>query len=346
MQRTLRSLFVLSLLLLSTVAGAAEVASHAVIVPSVGRVAGAFGSQWRTDLVITNLARQQAAPLNVTAVFYPADGSTTRTLQLAMDSRQTMVLRDVVRQSFGLESATGTVRVSASSPTALLSARARIYNSGSAAGEFAQTVPGISEASLSSDSYLTGLSGVDQNRTNVGIANPFPADTLVSISIYDTTGDFRGSFNTTVAANRTLQLNDVFSHFQTGPLDGATVRITSPRAVYAYASIVRSDSGDADFVQAVGVTAADGEVVTPACASPAPLHFATTPAEGWIVMFQTGVNAATTTAALEAKHGFTARFVYQAVGGFFAELTPAQIARLRCEPTVALVEQNAQASIN
>lgn len=347
MQRITRSLLLLSFLLLSTAAGAAEVASRAVIVPSVGRVAGAFGSQWRTDLVVTNLARVQSAPLSVSVVFFPADGSAPRTLQLSMNTRQTTVLRDVVRQSFGLESATGIVRVASGSPTALLSARARIYNIGSSAGEFGQTVPGIAEGGLSSDAYLSGLSGIGGSRTNVGIANPFSTAVQTTVSLYDVDGEFRGSFTPAVGAYATLQLNDVFSHFQAGPLDGATLRITSSRPVYAYASVVRNDSGDADFVQGVAIAPPAGsEVVAPPCAAPAPLHFAVTPAEGWIVMYQAGVNATTTTATLQAKYGFTATRVYEAVGGFFAELTPAQIAALRCEPAVAAVEQNEQAFIN
>ena len=86
-----------------------------------------------------------------------------------------------------------------------------------------------------------------------------------------------------------------------------------------------------------------GAVITPACASPAPLQLAHIPARGWIVLFHAGTDASAPTAQLAAKYDFTPLLVFEhAMRAFHAELTPATVAALRCEPSVLAIEQNAQ----
>lgn len=142
----------------------------------------------------------------------------------------------------------GIVRVTWDEPNARITARARIYNIGGA-GEFGQGVPGVRPESLVSDVFLPGLSGVNGNRTNVGVSNPSSQPVLFWISLYDTSGAPRGAFATYVGPRSFRQFNDIFSHFQSAPLDAAMVRVTGTDGViYAYASIVRNDTGDATFV--------------------------------------------------------------------------------------------------
>jgi len=84
--------------------------------------------------------------------------------------------------------------------------------------------------------------------TNVGVSNPSELTTLIWIELFDTSGLSRGAFATTVGPRSYRQFNDIFSHFQAGPLNAAIVRVSSDAPVYAYASIVRNDTGDATFV--------------------------------------------------------------------------------------------------
>ena len=87
------------------------------------------------------------------------------------------------------------------------------------------------------------------NRTNVGVSNPFDRHVLFWITLYDTSGESRGAFATSVAPRSFRQFNDIFSYFQAGPLHAAMIRISSSEsAIYGYASIVRNDTGDATFV--------------------------------------------------------------------------------------------------
>jgi hypothetical protein len=110
-------------------------------------------------------------------------------------------------------------------------------------------VPGVRPEDLVTDHFLPGLSGLDGNRTNVGVSNPHNTDVLFWITLYDTSGLARGAFATSVPPRSYRQFNDIFSHFQSGPLNAAMIRVTaSNNTVYAYASIVRNDTGDATFV--------------------------------------------------------------------------------------------------
>lgn len=320
-------------------AAATDFTSHHLLVPIAGRTPGAFGSQWKTDLVVTNAART-GEPVSV-QVFFIQDGQLSQPMVANLWPRQSANMTDAIRGAFGKEQATGIILITSSEPDAKLTARARIYNTGSAGGEYGQTVQAMPLTKLSKSAVLTSLSGVNGNRTTVGIANPDATKAGVSISLFDREGEFRGSFTTEVGPYSVLRLNDVFSHFQSGPLDGATIQVNSSHGVYPYASIVRNDSGDGDFVAGAATEIDDAHnLVAPQCTAPAQLALAALPAVGYSIIYRPGVDPYSTTTTLESRHNFTAKNVYQ-FGVFYTEqLTQSQIAALRCEPTIRVVEQN------
>ena len=66
----MRSLvFVLALLAASAVT-AADFTGHEIFIPVVSRVPGAFNSEWRTDLVISNRSESEAS--QVVVIYEPA----------------------------------------------------------------------------------------------------------------------------------------------------------------------------------------------------------------------------------------------------------------------------------
>jgi hypothetical protein len=319
-------------------ATATDFTSHHLLVPIAGRTAGVLGTEWKTDLVVTN-AKRNGEPVSV-QIFFIDEGYINQPVVANLWPRQSANLVDVIGGTFGKQTATGLFLITTNEPDAQLTARARIYNT-TASGQYGQTVQAIPLTKLSKSAVLTGLSGVDGKRTNVGIANPADVAANVSISLFDVNGDFHGSFTTAVGAYSVLRLNDVFSYFQAGPLDGATIQINSSHGVYPYASVVRRDTGDADFV-AGAATEIDhtNDLVTPPCSSPATLSLAALPAGGYSVIYKPGIDPFVFTPILEGRHNFTAKHVYQ-FGVFYAEkLTQAQIAALRCESSIRVVEQN------
>ena len=75
---------------------------------------------------------------------------------------------DALYDWFNVEEGGGIVRVTWDDVNDRITTRARIYNVGEG-GEYGQGVPGIRPGELVTDHFLPGLSGIDGNRTNVGV---------------------------------------------------------------------------------------------------------------------------------------------------------------------------------
>ena len=233
----------LSLLFVASTAFAGE-----VLIPAVYRGAGANGTQWRTEIAISNIAGPYTTPVQTTITLHRDNGE-THEVRMPLAPMEVIQVEDALFGWYSIESGGGIVRVTwADAPNSRIVARARVYNVGEH-GQYGQPVPGIDVVNMPTQHNLIGLSGVDGNRTNVGISNPHTVDAMVFVSLYDTSGSERGGFATVIPARSVRQYNDIFSAFQTGPLHAALVRVSSWNVpIYAYASIVRNDTGDATFV--------------------------------------------------------------------------------------------------
>lgn len=238
--------------LLSLPAMGNEATGTELLVPVAARAAGAYGSQWRTDLTVTNTASLSTEPVMVRLVFNGTDGRIDE-VAVPIAPHESFAARDVVRELFGAEAGVGTIRILTDEAHTRLTARARVYNTGSGQGEYGQTVPALSTTGLGLVTLLPGLSAMNGNRTNIGIANPSDQPVDLFLSLFDQSGEFRSGFSTVIAPRGLLLFNDAFSHFSVGVLENAMIQVSSTRGVYAYASIVRADSGDADFVAGIAI---------------------------------------------------------------------------------------------
>lgn len=236
---------------LLTLTLAATATAGEVFIPVAYRGDGANGSVWRTEIAVTNFTfGVMAAPVPATITLH-REGAAPVSFTTQLDQNEVLSAGDALRDWFGVESGGGIVRVTWDEPNARISARGRIYNV-TDGGEYGQGVPAVRLDRLVSDQYLPGLSGINGNRTNVGVSNPHDRHVLFWITLYEASGEVRGAFATTVPPRSFRQFNDIFAHFQAGPLDGAMVRVSGTDAtLYAYASVVRNDTGDATFVTPV-----------------------------------------------------------------------------------------------
>jgi hypothetical protein len=311
-----------------------------ILIPVASRTAGAHGSVWQTDLAVANVSRDVTADVVLT---FTSDG-VEKVVSLTLESRQSRIFVDVVGTTFALADSIGSIRVTSATPEARLTAHARIYNTANEVGEFGQTVPGVAVEALTSEHWMTGLSGIGGNRTNIGLANPWDAENVVHVGLFDGEGQRRGSLYMAVGPRQVMQINDVFSRFPgVGLLSEATISVASAFSMYAYASVVRNDSGDAHFIAGSGWVRGRDPLL-PLCSSPRPVHITPavgTPAPGWIVKLMGPVDqTVAVTNELAERYGFTPFGVYDQLGMFAALLSNEQLAALRCDPAVDFLSEN------
>lgn len=240
----MRSLvFVLALLAGFSVT-AADFSGGEIFIPVVSRVPGAFNSEWRTDLVISN--RSETEGSQVVVIYEPTGSQVPVQVTFNLPARATVTVVDALLELFDKPEGYGTVWVSPTNGAVTISAYARIYNVGNQAGEFGQIMQGLPIDQLTTTAWLNGAIGIRDNRTNIGIANPSAAVATFSLTWYDKNGVQKGTLTNLKIQPWEVQLiNNVFSHFGAVPDDGMTIKVSADVAIYTYASVVRNDTGDA-----------------------------------------------------------------------------------------------------
>jgi len=240
--RSFASLCFVFLALLAPSASALNTSGSTVILPIVGRFPGVPPTQWRTDVFISNHFTPVAT---VTATLYVTGGSPiVRTI--TVNPFSAVSLPDITLNTFGLTGGAGQLELKAATS---IEARARIYNAGGTAGEFGQNVPGLGINTLRLQGFLYGLSGINGNRLNIGVANPNEASITVQLRVADKNNNTLHSRSVTLQPHETQQFNDIFVAFGITPQDGVQIEFgTGFEVFYAYASEVRNDTGDAVFM--------------------------------------------------------------------------------------------------
>lgn len=225
-------------------AAAENLGDTTVIIPIIGRFAGVPPSIWRTDVFIAN---HNTVPKTLTLNFYQTGGSTLTTT-VPIGAFSTVTLRDIVLTTFGLNAAAGQLEIKSPNESGF-EARARIYNQGLAIGEFAQGAPGLGLSLLRVQGFLYGLSGINGNRVNVGIANPNGTAITGTLTISDKNRNPLSTTEQTIDPHQTRQINDIFTALGITPQADVQVEFsTFDKVFYLYASEVRNDTGDAIFL--------------------------------------------------------------------------------------------------
>jgi hypothetical protein len=337
MSRPLVVLLALVLLTLTPAATALELVGNNLIIPVAGRVPGAGGTFWETDLVITNLSPEYNA-LNVTVETWL--GGEHLSFVVAVPANGTVTIEDILRTRFGRETGVGLIRISNGLADAQLTARARVHTT----ADVGQSVPALPIAELALESVIPGLTGTTGNRSNLGIANPNDTAADITLELHNAAGQRVAVASTQVAAHGVLQ-QEIGSAFDPKYTTGdVSVRVISSQPVYTFGSIVRTSTGDPSFVLGTTTRKTPDLVVTPQCTNPAPVLFPQGIVRpGWIIAYKTGTDTKTVTPALMAKYGFKPTFT---IGIYVAaHLTPEMIAGLRCEPPVHSISQGSHVSL-
>jgi len=256
-------------LALSTPAGMSITGSLAIgkeiFIPVAGSTLGLLGNRWKTDLNIFNTGANGSG-LSALVQFIPTGGSIASAQSastLSLPSRGTAATRDVTNAMFQGINGIGAMRIISSGS---IFANARVYDDQTANGKgtLGQSVPGMTRSQALRQGVLVGLTnirggvagantiGAQNARTNVGFFNPNDSATTVAIELRDTNGAVLGTRLLTLGALMHTQMplagaNGLFTG-NDSDFTGASVTFLSGAPLFAYASIVDNDSGDASFV--------------------------------------------------------------------------------------------------
>jgi hypothetical protein len=263
-KRCLRAGFMLLLLSLPALAsGPVNMVSTDVVVPSAGRGPGAAGSFWVTDLWV-----RCKDLTDVTLEFHALDapsGAPTATATLSM-TQPVVYLADVMKNTFGLDSGFGNIRVHSARPVA---ATLRVYTAGGGGsyGFASMGMPGSMSMGSpggmmgNDDSrrhYMQGLLPQPQARVNVLIANTSSTPIQGSCDVLDADGGAPASgpmsFRFSIQAYSGHQFNNVLAgvHSRFGDDAGLQLRIAldagNGGSMMTLASVVDNETNDSYVV--------------------------------------------------------------------------------------------------
>ena len=231
-------------------ASALRIAGPEVVVPVVAHNPGLLGTEWRTDLWIDNPYGDTSA---VTLTFYPEGGGSV-VAETSIDGYRGLFFDDIVLNTFNMDNAKGMLIVSA--PDSRVEVRARIFNAGGDGGEFGQAMFGIATDDLRRQSYVNGISTTAGNRVSFGIANPTGNTFDINLVVNDAADNsYLYSETITVEPHRVVQYSDVAARWSLPQSSSIRIEINSganDNFIFAYASVVRNDTGDATFLFGTG----------------------------------------------------------------------------------------------
>lgn len=272
MRQTLHVVAVLTLGCGLVATGSAQIASPLHVIPVVAKVAGSAGTDWRSDLAISNVS---PFAVTVMATFYREATDNTFGLGpteiVTAQAGETLMISDVLGTWFPEEGNTKGAIVLMASPAGqgdpsdtVLAVSSRTYNNANPAATYGQTVTSSFMGAVAGSmvSVLPGMRHDGRVRTNIGVF-AISTDTIpVQISTYDTSGALVAQVvkNVESTSLRQWSLGDLGVSSLPGGrvevvLDPATISdpcapptIGAVGLIIAYASKVDQSTGDAEFV--------------------------------------------------------------------------------------------------
>lgn len=221
------------------------------IIPAGAHSPGAFGSYWKTDLVICNFS-SSVQEINIALLKAGQDNSNPQSIDLTINDDFCTGFFDFFYEEFGYEGA-GALKIS--SYTKNLKIKSRTYND-DPSGTFGQFIPGFHQNNLLSNGetgYLAFLHKNENFRTNIGFSSLSGNYTDIKLELYNSQGEKLGEKYINLKPFEFIQLNDIFGQIgvQNISFGFAKVLSGSNGALYiSYVSVVDNGSNDPVFIPA------------------------------------------------------------------------------------------------
>jgi len=271
-------------------------------IPAAAQLAGAAGTNWRTDVEIVNPGTTQAA-FTVALLKHETDNAAPETRSFTLEGGRAVRYSNVLSSVFGF-TGKASLRLTVTSGSVLASART--YNvmvagnplnlpAGATFGQFVPSFLDTQAINPGEGAFLIQLTHTPNPftnqkegfRTNLGYVNTTATPVNLIVDLYRADGVRLGSFNDSLPAFGYKQVDKVFERVTTQAVaDGyAVVRTTTTGGKFiAYASVVDNVVGDPIFVAHRRVTGYTPPAGTPT-PTPTPTRTPTpgpTPAAGYV----------------------------------------------------------------
>lgn len=218
------------------------------VVPVSATSPGDAGSNWSSDLVISNPGDRRS----VVDLFFLGEAAAAGLVvarQIEIPAFQAIALDDVVAASFGLSPASGAILVSAEGPLEIRS----VTKSTLSVRTIHQEIPTVDPGEALSAGEFAGLAPVvdtDRFRTNVGFVNLSPLATQLDVELHSPDGRILGRTLVSLGAWRTIRRNRLSRSMSAEPVSGAWLSVrhsTEGARVLAWASVIDAEGGEARF---------------------------------------------------------------------------------------------------
>jgi hypothetical protein len=223
--------------------GARAAGGSSLMLAAVGRVPGANGTFWRSDVTFFNPAPYSVS-LNLRYLPTNTDNRGATTTSIPVGAGQTVVLRDLVSR-FGVTSGQGALEVSWSGSAGPV-VTSRTYTTDAAGGSYGQAVDPIS--TWSRDLYVTGIRSDSSFRANLGFVNSGDQPLSVTVSLIAPSGQTFATGYVSVPARSQVQggTSSLFPGIGADNLGNFTMKVHTDggATLSAYASMIDNASGD------------------------------------------------------------------------------------------------------
>jgi hypothetical protein len=217
-----------------------------IVFPAVGRLPGANGTFWRSDVTLYNPAGFGSQIVTLRYRPTGADDRNAASRQFTVGAGRTVVLADVLA-SFGLSSGSGALEVTWSGTSGPV-VTSRTYTTAESGGTYGQSIDPI--AAFSTDAFVPGLRSDFAFRSNVGFVNDNDTTNGVVVTLLAASGQPLATAFVTLAPKSQTQSSvaGLFPGIDVGSLGAFTLQAhTDGGGMFAYGSIVDNGSGDPVF---------------------------------------------------------------------------------------------------
>ncbi|MEO8034139.1 MAG: PKD domain-containing protein [Acidobacteriota bacterium] len=218
---------------------------NSLVLPAVGRAAGANATLWRSDVTFFN---PSSSWINANVRFLAAnsDNRSAPSKELTLAPGRTLLLADVLNW-LGLSSGSGAFELTWSGPNAPIVA-SRTYTTAADGGTYGQSIDPI--AAYSRDVYVTGLRSDSSFRSNLGFVNGGDISLPATLQLLASDGRVLATSSLTLSPRSQTQ-SSMASLFpalsSTGVGTFTLVAHAGSASLFAYGSIVDNASGDPVF---------------------------------------------------------------------------------------------------